>query len=615
MEVAAASQADIDPDFEPQSRPRSCTWPLPRPELPEGEGNGPGGDCSPAAAAAAAPGGVPAEARVGAASQAALGGADNSQHRKKSSRRNAWGNLSYADLITRAIESSPDKRLTLSQIYDWMVRHIPYFKDKGDSNSSAGWKNSIRHNLSLHSRFIRVQNEGTGKSSWWMLNPDVSKSGKSPRRRAASMDSSSSSKFLKSKRGASKKKASLQAGQEGSEGSSPSGQLAKWSGSPASLHASDEFDVWTEFRSRANSGASTLSGRLSPIMANSEMDELEDDEEETPSSPLLYPSPSSTLSPSVATTHNCSAELPRLADMAGTINLNEALTENLLEELQDKYNMSPAQHIPAPCLRSRSSSFSFGSKCPAVAGGYSPALYSPAAITVLRHSPMQTIQENKQVTFSTINHYGNRMLQDLLSPESLRHKEVMMSQSDPLMPQAQRHMLMCGGESSLSPFNGQSPRLINGDPFHRPLAAPSAAPPLSNGALASSSGSPTGLMHMHADTGHLSITPHHLHSQLHSLAGHGLQMDGTDSRLVHCHAAHHHLPTAGHDRFPADLDLDMFHGSLDCDVESIILNEFMENEELDFNFDCALPTQTAGINMVSSLPTAPQTSNQSWVPG
>lgn len=58
----------------------------------------------------------------------------------KSSRRNAWGNLSYAELITRAIESAPDKRLTLSQIYDWMVRFVPYFKDKGDSNSSAGWK-------------------------------------------------------------------------------------------------------------------------------------------------------------------------------------------------------------------------------------------------------------------------------------------------------------------------------------------------------------------------------------------------------------------------------------------------------------------------------------------
>ena len=40
--------------------------------------------------------------------------------------------------------SSPEKRLTLSQVYDWMVQNIPYFKDKGDSNSSAGWKVSLK---------------------------------------------------------------------------------------------------------------------------------------------------------------------------------------------------------------------------------------------------------------------------------------------------------------------------------------------------------------------------------------------------------------------------------------------------------------------------------------
>ncbi|CAF1568730.1 unnamed protein product, partial [Adineta steineri] len=32
--------------------------------------------------------------------------------------------------------------------------------------------NSIRHNLSLHNRFKRMQSEGTGKSSWWIINPD-----------------------------------------------------------------------------------------------------------------------------------------------------------------------------------------------------------------------------------------------------------------------------------------------------------------------------------------------------------------------------------------------------------------------------------------------------------
>ena len=48
---------------------------------------------------------------------------------------------------------------------------------------------------------MRVQNEGTGKSSWWMINPDA-KPGKAARRRAASMETA---KYEK-KRGRVKKK-------------------------------------------------------------------------------------------------------------------------------------------------------------------------------------------------------------------------------------------------------------------------------------------------------------------------------------------------------------------------------------------------------------------------
>ena len=59
--------------------------------------------------------------------------------------------------------------------------------------------------MSLHNRFMRVQNEGTGKSSWWMINPDA-KPGKSARRRATSMETS---KYEK-KRGRVKKKVKCQ---------------------------------------------------------------------------------------------------------------------------------------------------------------------------------------------------------------------------------------------------------------------------------------------------------------------------------------------------------------------------------------------------------------------
>lgn len=49
-------------------------------------------------------------------------------------------------------------------------------------------QNSIRHNLSLHSRFEKIQNEGTGKSSWWQINHNASRTTGKSRRRATSMD-------------------------------------------------------------------------------------------------------------------------------------------------------------------------------------------------------------------------------------------------------------------------------------------------------------------------------------------------------------------------------------------------------------------------------------------
>ncbi|XP_023317897.1 forkhead box protein O [Trichogramma pretiosum] len=304
---------DCDGDFGPQQRARSNTWPCPRPDsfIEPGQVGPPIKDVMPGEAGAQAgaqagatgpltPGGSVAGG-ASAASAAAAGPSGLIPIKKNSSRRNAWGNLSYADLITQAISSAPDKRLTLSQIYEWMVQNVAYFKDKGDSNSSAGWKNSIRHNLSLHNRFMRVQNEGTGKSSWWMINPDA-KPGKSARRRATSMETS---KFEKRRGRAKKKVEAIRNGSVGSSNlqaaaaraaasaaaaaSSIAGGAAGGSGginvssgadedpSPHSS-ASEGLDVFPDsplqttfqlspdFRPRASSNASSCS-RLSPIPA------------------------------------------------------------------------------------------------------------------------------------------------------------------------------------------------------------------------------------------------------------------------------------------------------------------------------------------------------------
>ena len=76
------------------------------------------------------------------------------QAKKPAQRRNPWGPESYSELIIRAISNSPNQRLTLSQIYDWVAENISYFADKRDHNSSKGWKVSsdvimyliLRHN-------------------------------------------------------------------------------------------------------------------------------------------------------------------------------------------------------------------------------------------------------------------------------------------------------------------------------------------------------------------------------------------------------------------------------------------------------------------------------------
>ncbi|KAJ7991448.1 hypothetical protein DPEC_G00283970 [Dallia pectoralis] len=167
-----AHQVGIDPEYELEGRPRSCTWTMP--PCPEGFPRGVDeanrglplasvklerpqyGVSTCRGGAAETKGAAPTElkhpigppAPMVAGAPTCMPGAvldvAGQLRKAKSSRRNAWGNQSYADLITRAIESVPEKRLTLSQVYDWMVRFVPYFRDKGDSNSSAGWKHYAR---------------------------------------------------------------------------------------------------------------------------------------------------------------------------------------------------------------------------------------------------------------------------------------------------------------------------------------------------------------------------------------------------------------------------------------------------------------------------------------
>ncbi len=447
-----------------------------------------------------------------------------------------------------------------------------------------------------------------------MLNPDGGKLGKAPRRRAVSMDNGT--KHSKSKGRMNRKKMAVKA-EQGTETllglcSSPEHCSPTRKSGTGGVVVKEEFETWTDLHSLGSSSASTLSGRLSPILAEGELGEPEVERISCSASPHLYPSPSSAQSPA----SHCPG------DLRATIN----------------YKQHQSSCRKKPSYQYSSDMKGQDSSCETV--------YAQSDVGMLQHhSSMQTIDENS----SNMQAYkGTSTLQSLLTigGPQFRVKDMILGKENVvhsmMVAQGSRHLHHSENNDptanpSSKPIHGHN-MFRNLSQDHQPALVHSQSsdghmqsyihkgpyqysPPVNAHLPASTMlpPNPAGMQGISQDACHLATAPYPQHHPYiytdphqHSMA-YGLyrQPQGMGTGYHNFHHPHQLYP---HERLPADLDMDVFYSSLDCDMESILLHDIMDSgEEIDFNFDSSL---TQGMGMGFGFTSTQQNhSKQSWVPG
>ena len=96
---------------------------------------------------------------------------DDSSKDVKDEKRRPKPPYSYISLIVMAIIESPYQQRTLRGIINYIQKRFAYY---GEDCPIKGWKNSIRHNLSLNDCFEKTFRDSacSSKGHYWRLHPD-----------------------------------------------------------------------------------------------------------------------------------------------------------------------------------------------------------------------------------------------------------------------------------------------------------------------------------------------------------------------------------------------------------------------------------------------------------
>ncbi|KFM59744.1 Forkhead box protein O, partial [Stegodyphus mimosarum] len=419
---------------------------------------------------------------------------------------------------------------------------------------------------------MRVQNEGTGKSSWWMINPDA-KPGKAARRRATSMETQ---KYEK-KRGRVKKKVeALRNGATPSPSSSVSEGQDLFPDSP--VHHG--FQLSPDFRPRASSNASSCGGRLSPIPAvESDMH----DSDMPPLSPIPWNS----------------AELVHLGGYeppppASTNSMDRFTTDHLVKSLAESMK-----------LRNGSAGDPDGGF-----GRLTDCAVKP--ISNGRPSPQQ-LSSSGGYTMNYNPHYGSNGGVSHNSGEYRPHSYQQQASPDPLSAMAKRHSSPQQPQQVIETVNGRPytltrlqtisqhhtmtpPTQLDGMPQYRSVSFMDSADSLVRGSthhqpqqqslykemkeerlspmLAPCSGTPQAPAP--------SYHQHMMNQQQQQLQQQQQQQSSTTSLV---NTASHVVGHLLYNSLPQDLDFEPLPGGLECDVDQVIRHELSVDGNLDFNFD------------------------------